>query len=67
MGAALELLEAVRGRLALQVGRRPRDLDERELEREARVSALAHVVDGHGEEIAEPDDGRLAQLVRLSP
>ena len=65
--ALLELLEAVRDRLALEVRGRPRDLDERELERQARIAALAHVVDGDREQVAEPDDRRLAELVRLRP
>jgi hypothetical protein len=54
-GRVLELLEAVGDRLALEVRRRTRDLDERELERQARVAALAHVVDGHREQVAEPE------------
>ena len=65
MAPRLELLEAVGDRLALEVGGRTRHLHERELERKARVAALAHVVDGHREQIAEPKDGRLAELVGL--
>ena len=52
-------------RLAREVRAGPRHLDERELERQARVAALAHVVDGDGEQVAEPQHGRLAELVRL--
>ena len=65
MGAALEQLEPVRGRLAREVGRRARHLDQRELERQARVAALAHVLDRHREQVAEPQHRRLAELVRL--
>ena len=50
---------------ARQVGAGPRHLDERELERQPRVAALAHVVDGDREQVAEPEHGRLAELVRL--
>ena len=63
--ACLELLEPVRGRLAREVGRGPRDLHERELERQARVAALAHVLHGHGQQVDEPEHGRRRQLVRL--
>ena len=63
--ARLELLEAVGGRLAREVGARPRHLDERELERQARVAALADVVDGDGEQVDEPQHLGLAELVRL--
>ena len=66
MATVLELLEAVRDRLALEVGGGPGHLDERELEREPRVAALAHVVDGDREQIAETENRGLAQLVRLS-
>ena len=48
-----------------QVGARPRHLDERELEGQAGIAALAHVVDGDREQVAEPQHGRLADLVRL--
>src|SRR5438874_8829477 len=61
----LELLEAVRRRLPRKVGRSPRHLDERELERQALIGPLAHVLDGHGEQVAEAEHGRLAELVRL--
>src|SRR6185437_10730778 len=61
----LEHLEAVGECLTRQVGRRPRDLYERELERQARVAALAHVVDGDREQVDQADDGRRWQLVRL--
>src|SRR4051794_39749151 len=39
--ALLQLLEAERDRLALEIGGRPRHLHERKLEREPRVAALA--------------------------
>jgi hypothetical protein len=65
MPARLQLLQAVGERLARQVGAGPRHLHERELEREARVAALAHVLDRDGEQVDEPDHGRLAELVRL--
>ena len=61
----LELLDPVGERLARQVSARPRHLDERELERQSRVAALAHVLDGDGEQVAQAQDGRLAELVRL--
>ena len=65
--ARLEQLEPVRERLARQVGLRARHLHERELERQARVAALAHVVDGDGEQIDQAHDGRLGELVCLLP
>ena len=43
----------------------PRHLDERELERQARVAALAHVVDRDREQVDEPQDRGLLELVRL--
>ena len=63
--AALEELDAVCERLAREVRVRARDLDDRELEREARVAALAHVLDRHREQVDESQDGRLRKLVRL--
>ena len=63
--SSLELLEPEGERLVRQVGARPRHLDERELERQAGIAALAHVVDGDREQVAEPQHGRLADLVRL--
>ena len=36
-----------------------------ELERQARVAALAHVVDRDVQQVDQPDHGRLAELVRL--
>ena len=45
----LQQLDAVGERLAREIRRRPRHLHERELERQARVAALAHVVDGDGQ------------------
>jgi hypothetical protein len=64
--AAFELVEPERERLAGHVRRRARHLHERELERQARVAALAKIVDGHGEQVDQPHDRRLAELVRLS-
>ena len=64
-GSLLELLEPEGDRLAGEVDARARHLHERELEREPRVAALAHVVDGHGEEVAQAEHRRLRQLVRL--
>ena len=43
----------------------PGHLHERELERQARVAALAHVVDRDCEQVDQPDHGRRRQLVRL--
>ena len=65
MGGPLQELEPVRGRLAREISRRARDLDQRELQRQPRVAALAHVLDRHGEQVAEPQHRRLADLVRL--
>ena len=65
MATALELLEPVRDGLALEVGRRARDLHEGKLERQARIAALAHVVDRDREQVAEAQDRRLAELVCL--
>ena len=65
MAALLEQLEPVGQRLLREVGARARDLHERELERKARVAALAHVVDCQGQEVAEPQHARLGELVRL--
>ena len=65
MATAFELLEAVGDRLSLEVGGRSRYLDERQLQRKAGITALPHVVDGDREQVAEPDHGRLAELVRL--
>ena len=65
MLALFEPLDPKRERLLREVGLRPSHLHERELERQARVAALAHVVDGDGEQVDEPEHGRLRQLVRL--
>ena len=64
-GPRLEQLEPVGERVAREVGLRARDLDERELERQPRVAALAHVVDGDREQVDQAQHGRLGQLVRL--
>ena len=63
--ARLEQLDAVRERLAREVGVRSRHLHERELERKPRVGALSRVLDRDGEEVDQPQDGRLGELVRL--
>ena len=60
-----EQVEAVRERLAREVRGRARHLDERELERQTRVAALPHVVDRHREQVDEPQNGRLLELIRL--
>ena len=65
MRARLEHLEPVRERIAGEVGLRAGDLDERELERQPRIAALAHVVDGDREQVDQAQHGRLGQLVRL--
>ena len=65
--ALLEPLEAEGDRLAGEVARRARHLDERELERQARVAALAHVVDRDREQVDQAQHRRLAELVRLRP
>src|SRR5436305_8451711 len=60
----LEPLEAEGNRLAREVAGRPRHLYERELERQARVAALAHVVDRDREQVDGPKQGRLPERVR---
>ena len=55
----------MRQRLPREVGLRSGDLHDRELERKARVGSLADVVHGDREEVDEPQDGGLGQLVRL--
>ena len=65
MRPALEQLDAVRERLAGEIGVRPGHLHDRELEREPRVAALAHVLERDGEQVDEAQDGRLRKLVRL--
>src|SRR5262245_3572318 len=65
MSPLLEQPEAVCQGLLREVGAGARYLHERELEREARVAALAHVLHGHGEEVAEAQHSRLRELVRL--
>jgi len=52
-------------RLAREICTRSRHLDERELERQARVGALAHVLDRDGEQVDEPQHRRRRELVRL--
>src|SRR5215831_6107104 len=67
MDTAFQELEAMRGRLAREIRCGPRHLHERELEREARVAALALILDGHREQVAQPQHRRLWKLVRLLP
>ena len=67
VSALLELLDPERERLAREVGGGARHLDQRELERQPRVGALARVLDGDGEQVAEPEHRRRRQLVRLLP
>ena len=64
-GAALEQLDAMCERLAREIGVRSRHLHDRELERQARVAALARVVDRDREQVDESQHGRLRKLVRL--
>ena len=52
-------------RLAREIGLRPRHLHDRELERQPGIAALAHVLHGHGEQVDQPQHGRLGELVRL--
>ena len=61
----LDLVEAVGERLPREVGAGPRHLHERELERQPRVAALARVLDRDREQVDQPQDGRLTELVRL--
>ncbi len=63
--AVLETFEPERERLAREIGAGPGHLDEPELERQARVAALTHVVDGDVQQVDQPDHGRRAELVRL--
>jgi hypothetical protein len=49
--ARLELLEPEQERVAGAVSLRPRHLDERELEREARIPSFADLLDGEGEKV----------------
>ena len=63
--ALLELVDPEGQRLAGEVGAGARHLDERELERQPWVGALARVLDRDGKQVAEPQHGRRRQLVRL--
>jgi hypothetical protein len=65
VSSQLELLEAVGRALSRQVRAGARHLDQCELERQARVAALAHVLDGDVQEIDQPQHRRLPELVRL--
>ena len=55
----------MRERLAGEIGVRPGHLHDRELERQPRVAALAHVLERDAEQVDEAQDGRLRELVRL--
>ena len=63
--ALLEPVEAEGQRLAREIRARPRHLHERQLERQARVAALPHVLDRDVQQVDQPDDRRRAELVRL--
>ncbi len=63
--AGLELLEPQQQALPGEVMARPGHLDERELQRQAWIAALAHVLDGDGEQIDEPQHLARGELVRL--
>ena len=65
MGTLLELLQPVCRGLARQIRRGSRHLDERELERQPRIGALPHVLDGDRQQVAEAQHGRFSELVRL--
>ena len=65
MASLLQLLEAEGKGFAGEIGARTRDLHQRELERQTWIAALSHVLDRDGEQIDQPDHGRLAELVRL--
>ena len=52
-------------RLAREIAVRARHPDERKLERQPRVAALAHVLDRDGQEVDEADHRGLRKLVRL--
>ena len=65
--ALLELLDPERERLAREVGGGVRHLDQRELEWQPRVGALARVLDRDGEQVAQPQHCRRRQLVCLLP
>ena len=61
----LEQLYAVGERLAREICLRACHLHEGELERQPRVGALPDVVHRDGQEVDQPEDGRLGKLVRL--
>src|SRR5439155_23355331 len=65
MDTLLELFQAIRDRFAREIRRGAGDLAQRKLERQARIAALAQVLHGHGEQVAEPEHRPLADLVRL--
>ena len=55
----------MRERLPGKVGSRAGHLHERELQRQSGIAALAHVLDGDGEEVDQAEHGRPGKLVRL--
>ena len=61
----LELVEAERHRLPGEVATGPCHLDEGQLERQPRITALAVVVHSHREQVAQPQHRRLRELIRL--
>ena len=65
MDTPLQKLQAMGDGLAREIRCGTRHLHERQLERQPWVAALAHVVDRDGEQVAEPQNGRLAELVPL--
>ena len=52
-------------RFAREIGVGPRHFDDRQLERETGIAALAVVLEDDGEEVDQPQHRRLRQLVRL--
>ena len=52
-------------RLAREIGLWSRHLHERELERQAWIAALPHVLDGVGQQVDQPHDGGFGELIRL--
>ena len=65
MAAGLELFQPIRDRLPREVGGRPGHFHECQLERQAGITALAHVLDRDVQQVDQPQHRRLAELVRL--
>ena len=65
--ARFQTLDALEQGLARKVVLGLGHLHQRELERQAGIAALAHVLHGHGQEIHEPQHLRRAELTRLGP